>query len=262
VIELQLNPPEALDCIAINGDDQAMRYAGGKGRLWQELVSLMPPHVTYIETHLGGGAVIRHKAAAERNIGIDVDPRVIAFASDWDLPNLTLHQCDAVEFLRSYKFDGSELIYADPPYVASTKSNRRYYRYEYTDDDHAQLLTLIRTLSCRVLISGYACDLYNTMLSDWNKKVLVNVTRGGCRKETVWANFEFSVELQDYSWIGSSYRERERIKRKTLRWTSRSEALPVIERHALLSALQKRREQGVNEGAKMHLRSPHPEQSR
>ena len=34
--------------------------------LWQALVALMPPHAVYIETHLGGGAVMKRKPAALR----------------------------------------------------------------------------------------------------------------------------------------------------------------------------------------------------
>jgi hypothetical protein len=54
-----------------------MRYPGGKGRCYQHLISLMPPHRTYIETHLGGGAVLRHKRPAETNIGLEKDEAVV-----------------------------------------------------------------------------------------------------------------------------------------------------------------------------------------
>ncbi len=37
----------------------------------------MPPHEIYIEAHLGGGAVMRHKYPAKRNIGIEIDSEVI-----------------------------------------------------------------------------------------------------------------------------------------------------------------------------------------
>ena len=46
--------------------------------LWQALVALMPPHAVYIETHLGGGAVMKRKPAALRNIGIDLDARALS----------------------------------------------------------------------------------------------------------------------------------------------------------------------------------------
>ncbi len=37
--------------------------------------AMMPPHDTYIETHLGGGAIMKRKPPALRNIGIDLDQR-------------------------------------------------------------------------------------------------------------------------------------------------------------------------------------------
>ena len=59
-------------------------YPGGKGGagVYQTIINLIPPHKTYIETHLGGGAIMRHKKPAAYNIGIDVDPGVIAKWND------------------------------------------------------------------------------------------------------------------------------------------------------------------------------------
>ena len=34
-------------------------------------------HRLYIETHLGGGAVMRNKRSAKRNIGIELNPKTI-----------------------------------------------------------------------------------------------------------------------------------------------------------------------------------------
>ena len=45
--------------------------------LCQPIIALMPPHDTYIETHLGGGAIMRRKPAARHNIGIDLDARAL-----------------------------------------------------------------------------------------------------------------------------------------------------------------------------------------
>ena len=40
-----------------------MAYFGSKATsgLCQPLIAMMPPHDTYIETHLGGGAIMRRK---------------------------------------------------------------------------------------------------------------------------------------------------------------------------------------------------------
>ncbi len=65
------------DLIAIN-DGTCRSYPGGKGGagVYQTLINLIPPHETYIETHLGGGAIMRFKRSAKINIGIDLDPDV------------------------------------------------------------------------------------------------------------------------------------------------------------------------------------------
>jgi hypothetical protein len=214
-----------------------MGYAGGKGRLWQDIVSLMPPHDTYIETHLGGGAVMRNKRPGRVSIGVDIDADVIRAASAWDVPGLVLHNADALGFLAGYPFEGGELVYLDPPYVAATKKNRRYYRYEYSDEDHCKLLDAVLKLSCRVMISGYPSPLYDHALHGWEVKELINVTHAGLRRERVWANFEFSPDLHDYAPIGGSFRERERIRRKTSRWVHKLAQLPDLERRAVLAAL-------------------------
>ena len=216
---------------------ERMGYAGGKGRLWQDIVSLMPPHDTYIETHLGGGAVMRNKRPARISIGVDIDPEVVRAASAWNVPGLVLHTADVLAFLAGYAFDGRELLYVDPPYVAATKKNRRYYRHEYTDEDHCKLLDALLKLDCRVMISGYPSALYEQALRGWEVKELVNVSHAGLRHERIWANFEFSPDLHDYAPIGGSFRERERIRRKTSRWVHKLARLPDLERRAVLAAL-------------------------
>ncbi len=46
-------------------------YFGSKATsgLCQPIIALMPPHDTYIETHLGGGAIMKRKPPALHNIG-------------------------------------------------------------------------------------------------------------------------------------------------------------------------------------------------
>ena len=55
-------------------------YFGSKAGagLCQTIIAMMPPHRTYIETHLGGGAIMQRKPAALLNIGIDLDPQCYA----------------------------------------------------------------------------------------------------------------------------------------------------------------------------------------
>ena len=55
-------------------------YFGSKATagLCQSLIALMPPHSTCIETHLGGGAIMKRKPPALLNIDIDLNERALA----------------------------------------------------------------------------------------------------------------------------------------------------------------------------------------
>ena len=226
-----------LDYIAKNGDESLMGYPGGKGRMWQAITALMPPHDVYIETHLGGGAVMRNKRPASTSIGIDVDGAAIEAARAWNVPGLVLHEGDATPFLRDYAFTGRELVYLDPPYLASTKGGRRYYRHECTDEQHADLLAVITTLPCAVMISGYPSEMYGRSLGHWSRRDIANVTNAGRKLDRLWANFPFGHDLHEYGTLGADFRERERLRRKTARWAGKLAVMPETERRAILAGL-------------------------
>jgi len=90
-------------------------YLGSKATsgLCQPLIGMMPPHDVYIETHLGGGAIMQRKPPAMLNIGLELDPRALADFS-CAYPVQLMHGC-CHAFLKSYPFEGSELAYVDPP---------------------------------------------------------------------------------------------------------------------------------------------------
>ena len=94
--------------------------------LCQPLIAAMPPHATYIETHLGGGALMQRKPSALRNIGIDRNVRSIrAFRCDYEVE--LVHGC-CHRFLAEFPFAGDELVYADPPYLLAARKSQRRYR--------------------------------------------------------------------------------------------------------------------------------------
>lgn len=213
-----------------------MRYPGGKGKNYQHLINLIPPHCVYIETHLGGGAVLRNKSPAEKNIGIDIDKKVISHWKDLSNNAYELYEMDAICFLKSYKFQGNEFVYCDPPYLPETRRKKRIYKYEYSFEDHVSLLNVISKLKCNVMISGYPSELYKKKLCDWICVEIPGASHIGKREEIVWLNFN-QHSLHDYRYLGKDFRERERIKRKASRWKTKAAMLPRFERHAIISSL-------------------------
>lgn len=207
-----------------------MRYPGGKGKCYQHLINLMPPHETYIESHLGGGAIMRNKLPACRNIGIDLDPRALSLCSDVGVPELELHEQDAVEFLRAFTFTGQELVYADPPYFPKTRRRPQIYRYEYTVEHHVELLETLCSLSCHVVLSGYDNALYRDKLAGWRHVTFQATSHVGLREESVWMNYAEPSALHDARFLGSNFRERQAIQRRQATLRKRLYGMSAIER--------------------------------
>ena len=216
----------------------------------------MPPHAAYIAPFLGEDAVMQRKRPAALNIGIDKDAEVIARwhpatpivngdgvpdpLAENDEARFHFRAGDGIGFLETYPFNGDELVYCDPPYMMETrKSKRDLYRYELDDHDHKRLLQVLTSLPCMVMVSGYHSELYAQALDGWHTVTFQAMTRSGKpATEWLWMNYPPPVALHEYSFLGSDYRERERIKRKKQRWINKLSTMPVLERRVLLAALR------------------------
>lgn len=218
---------------------EPLPYPGGKGACFRHIINHMPPHRVYIEPFLGGGNVMLRKRPAESgNIGIDLSRSLIAGFSDAGRAgNFQFIHGDGIQYLREYAFQGDELVYCDPPYMHETRKDLSLYEHEMSDAQHADLLTLLLALPCYVMVSGYRCSLYMTMLHTWHYTEFQSTTRHGMATESLWMNFQPNGTLHDYRYTGSSFRERERITRKKRRWSARLAKLPPAERNAVREAL-------------------------
>lgn len=220
-----------------------MSYLGSKAAsgVYQKIIAEMPPHDTYIETHLGGGAVMLRKPPAMCNIGIDVDGQTLEdFAHEHNRLYIDLVRADAVDYLNNYDFyrTGRVLIYADPPYLHETRTGNARYRYEYSVADHERLLSCLVSLprNVSVILSGYPSQLYDERLTGWRSKEFQAMTRGGVRTEKIWMNYP-EGRAYTHTFAGKDYNDRHRIKRKVERWRAKYAALPPAERLAIMVAL-------------------------
>lgn len=95
------------------------------------------------------------------------------------------------------RHDGPDaLFYCDPPYVHETRSRyhgrsgQAAYEHELSDDDHRRLAAALRTCVGMVVLSGYACPLYDVELfPDWTR-IEKQARADGARKrmEVLWIN--------------------------------------------------------------------------
>lgn len=223
-----------------------MTYKGGKAGsgVYQQIVNQIPPHEVYIEPFLGGGAVLLHKKPAACTIGIDSDSDVIVQWESAGYGGIVVHG-DAISYLQNWRYDQVTFVYADPPYLMETRSSKRkLYTYEFGDvDQHEELLRVLKSLPCMVAISGYWSSLYESMLQGWRSISFNAQTRSGrTAREWLWMNYPEPVELHDYSYLGSNFREREKITRQKKRWRARLARMDQLQRYALLEAIAEYRD--------------------
>lgn len=108
--------------------------------------------------------------------------------------NVRLMNRDAVEVIQLN--DSPEtLIYADPPYLPEVRSSKSIYDHEMSFEGHEWLLSVLRGLSSKVVLSGYRSPLYKVQLGGWNRHdfEIANHSGQGAKKqrrvECVWCNF-------------------------------------------------------------------------
>jgi DNA adenine methylase len=101
----------------------------------------------------------------------------------------------AVEVIRGH--DGPHtFFYCDPPYPTGTRTAGDVYHHEMTDDEHRELLDVLKSCQGKVILSSYASELYDAALPDWRRKeiAIANHAAGGATKrrqtEVLWYNFE------------------------------------------------------------------------
>lgn len=177
---------------------------------------------------------MKRKPPALHNIGIDINPKALAkFECSYRVQ--LINGC-AHSFLADYNYQGRELIYSDPPYLLSTRTSGRRYRFDYDEEKHVELLELLKRLPCHVMLSGYPSTLYDDLLKGWRSLELQVMNQGGVRTEKLWFNFAVD-RLHWASYAGKNFTHRQSVKRKAANWGRRYQALPRAERLAVLAAI-------------------------
>jgi DNA adenine methylase len=105
------------------------------------------------------------------------------------LQGVVIENRPAIEVISQH--DGpSTLHYIDPPYPHSTRNMQRgnsAYACEMTDEDHAELAGVLRSVSGMVIISGYRCELYDDLFHEWRRVDHATHADGAVdRTESLW----------------------------------------------------------------------------
>lgn len=112
------------------------------------------------------------------------------------MSRVTLENRDALELIRDYGAEPSVCIYADPPYLGSTRAAN--YRVEMLEDDlHVQLAEALRGCKASVVLSGYASSLYEDLYPGWHRmelKAPTALSGRAAENEVLWSNVPLGMQ--------------------------------------------------------------------
>jgi DNA adenine methylase len=93
---------------------------------------------------------------------------------------------DALDVIQRYD-NRDTLLYFDPPYVVGTRTKSDIYRFEVDEHFHTKAAKALRRFSGYVIVSGYACPLYEELYGDWIRKDRRARANSGCKRiESIW----------------------------------------------------------------------------
>jgi len=97
--------------------------------------------------------------------------------------------------IESFVFTDSDLIFADPPYLLSSiRSGKNYYPFRFTTHDHIEFLNYMISCNANIMITHPECNLYSSMLPEWNIIPFSYMTRGGIFRDCLYTNFSIGPE--------------------------------------------------------------------
>lgn len=111
------------------------------------------------------------------------------------LANVSLECRDALDVIGDYGKHPEVLIYADPPYLGSTRSSRQYLVEMSHDQEHRDLANALADCKASVVLSGYRSPLYDELYDGWSVHEMSAYTGQGNhstgddrRIEVLWSN--------------------------------------------------------------------------
>lgn len=145
------------------------------------------------------------------------------------------------ELIEHFNFTADDFIFADPPYMFSTRRSRnKYYKHEFYDQDHIEFLNYMRSIKAKVLITHPKNELYTENLTGFSIEEFTYMTRSGMFNDAIYYNYDYSsIELINYNGLGANFTERQAIKRQRINIVNKFKNLSLHKRMALIEDLKK-----------------------
>ena len=155
---------------------------------------------TIVRSFMGFGSNALNRDGAMSGFRNNVNGRNAPPSADWRnyptalrtiidrLRGVTIENKPATDLVDCYDTPDT-LFYVDPPYLHETRETTNGYNHEMSNDEHGEMIARLCDVEGKVMLSGYASDMYSDLLSDW-RCVSWSANADGARKRTecLWLN--------------------------------------------------------------------------
>ena len=112
------------------------------------------------------------------------------------LARVSLESRDALDIIREYGAEPTVCIYADPPYLGSTRA-ANYGVEMLADDAHTALAAALNKCKASVVLSGYDSPLYANLFAGWHRtelKAPTSLAGNAAQAEVLWSNVPLGTQ--------------------------------------------------------------------
>lgn len=112
------------------------------------------------------------------------------------MKRVSIENRDALELIREYGDEPSVCIYADPPYLGSTRA-ANYGIEMLADDLHVTLAAALNECKASVVLSGYDSPLYADLFAGWHRtelKAPTSLSGKAAQAEVLWSNVPLGTQ--------------------------------------------------------------------
>ncbi len=103
------------------------------------------------------------------------------------LSRVIISNTDGIKLIEKHN-NSNTLIYCDPPYEQSTRTNARY-KEDMNREEHIKFLDVVMKSNSKIIISGYDCELYKILEKNGFTKINFDV-------KTISGNFESKTKVE------------------------------------------------------------------
>jgi DNA adenine methylase len=121
---------------------------------------------TIVKSFMGIGDSIHNKTGFRNSTSSNASPSKTfkSYVEYFDffvdrMRGIFLENLDFRECIKKYDTEET-LFYLDPPYIHSTRMSTKNYGHEMTNNDHIEMVEIIKSIKGNFILSGYENDLY------------------------------------------------------------------------------------------------------